>query len=199
MIRIKNIEISTRMGGGFDGTVELIFTDPREAEVMRELSMANEDLSVYMKHAADDISGRNKGGRSWQLGNKLECLTAEGAFSLNRGMVYTFDGFNRGGRVKLQEFPTTTFDASRFRAVPGLIQYGEPLKGKTSIGVNSLSGPVSNQVLTGLAGALGLKMDSGKKTVTEDKTTGHIYIHGKANKPKGIPPRRARQGRKLIP
>lgn len=204
MIRIKNIDVGKPAGGLFEGSVELVFTNPREGQVLAELAHANEDLAVYFKHAADDISGRIKGGKSWRIGNKLKCLTAEGAFSLQRGTVYTFDGFNRGGRVRLKEFPKTTFDASRFEPITSLVTYGDPGKGKTILGHASGSVKIEGTFDTcqsfvqAMATQLGLKPDDGKKKEQEPVSKGELYVHDN-NQSVNLPGRRTRKGRTFTP
>lgn len=185
MIRIKGIHTSAHSGGLIQTEAQLLATSDEDVANLVLISKENFELRPFIKMAADHIRGRHD--RPWEPGCRLECVSDEWATSLTEGHIYTFSGFSKKGKVMLREFGKVEFEASRF--VPA----------KATVTVNSLSAPVSTQTLMGISEALGLKFDSGKKTVIEDKTSDNIYIHGKTNKPKGIPPRRARQGRKLIP
>lgn len=191
-IHISNMEIEQSVNDFTRCRVELIPSGRRGMNLMYELRKANMDLEPFMQMAVDHH--KSSKGNSWQPGNMLKCLEDEGAFSLQKGLAYEFAGFAGSNRVRLKEFPHTTFDRSRFEAVPGLVTYGDPGKGKTALGRHgAVKGSFSNGLLSELAGTMGLKVSAG--TLIEDK----LYVHGNTTRNVGLPVRRQRNGRKLVP
>lgn len=208
-IFLTNVEVRQEMHSQVECRGELIVTGMNDMATMQKLTTMRVDLGPTLAALVEHF---------FVPGDYLECISDDNQYTVKKGNRYHFKCFNKSGKVELKECggayapnrfkkvekPRQKTERENAEAGPTIIQYGTPLVGKTAIpghvsGSIDLKIPQSNAFLSELASRMGISVDPGRKMVVEDKTTDHLYIHPNNNKSVGLPVRRVRQGRKLIP
>ena len=162
---------------------EVMATSEAEYRLLTKAYALQLDLAHAIKIAIEQHEMKHG---SWQMGQKLKCISDGNQSAVKEGQIYTFNGYTDAGKVWIKGF-NYPFSKTRFEPVKtetvNIIQFGGS-SGKTSMqGLHEflgVSSPIEVNESKGFIDTLKQRLEATPKA-------------------KPLPVRRQRKGRKLVP